>query len=111
MKNLFDRLTTALTAAIFGALLGAVMAWLFGAYSQTMGSSRMFVMASDWIFGGAALFAILGFVLKEDAGTIVGEFINAIFQFERADQSFEVGWVGALVALVIGAGIVWYFVS
>lgn len=107
--TLGDRLVSGAFAAVFGAIIGAAAAWLFGVYSNTLGASTATVDIKRWVLNSSLGFGLVGLVIGPHAGTLVGTILNAMFEFENSGNQLP-GWI--IVALVIAAGFVvwWYFV-
>ena len=75
--NIFDRLGYAFISGFFGALIGLAGWWLYGAaYSLNYSGSAMDPVLRHWLIGCIAVFAVLGFVFKEQAADFVGDTIN-----------------------------------
>ncbi|TWO72023.1 hypothetical protein FN976_04695 [Caenimonas sedimenti] len=100
--SLSERVICALVAAVFGAVLGAVVAWLLGVFSATLGTAFMDVSFSKCIAAGAMAFALLGAILGTSMGTFVGHAISAIFHFERLESSTGPWWAFAILLVVAG---------
>jgi hypothetical protein len=105
--TLGERLVSAALGAVFGAIIGFVLAWLFGVYSQTMGSGSMSVQIRYWIAGGAGGFALLGFIVGSDAGTLIGTVFGALLDFEDQNSGSR-AWPVVVVLLVVLA-LWWWF--
>ena len=107
-----ERLASALFGAVWGALIGGILSWLLGVYSQTLGAATMSISARSWVGGTAILFAFLGFLFNVGIGTIVGVVLNAIFQFESADErSILPGWIANALLIMAACFLIWVFVS
>jgi hypothetical protein len=103
--DLSERITAAVLGALFGAAIGAVLAWLAGVFSGTLGVAFMEVSFAWWALAGAAFFGLLGAVFGVSVGTLVGRVIGWIFQFEKLFDTG--GWWAALVLAVLGL-VLWY---
>jgi hypothetical protein len=107
-----ERLASALFGAVWGALIGGILSWLLGVYSQTLGTATIAIDARSWIEGTAILFALLGFLFNVGIGTIVGMVLNAIFQLESAEErSIFPGWVANALLIMASCVLIWVFVS
>ena len=105
-----DRLVYALIGALFGALLGLAGWWLYGlAHSLNYSGPGMDPVLMHWLKWSAAAVAVLGLVLKERIGDLVGDAISAVFHFE-SNQSFDgaVRTVTAFVYLAIVVAAIWH---
>ena len=98
--SLSERVVSALLAGVFGAVLGAVLAWLLGIYSNTLGPAFMEVSFAQWVGGGAVVFAVLGAVFGTAMGGFIGDCISAIVAFERLDGDRNPWWI--ILALIVG---------
>jgi hypothetical protein len=110
MRNLSfgERLSSAGFSALFGLLIGAILTWLLGVYSQTLGPSDIDLNAKHLIFGTSAVFALLGFILGSNVGTIIGSAFSWLYEFERQDHEFGLPtWLKFLVITFIAIGIFW----
>ena len=106
--SLGERLVSCAVSAILGALIGGVLAWLFGVYSNTMGAASGAIDFTQWVLWSAAAFGLVGLLLGPDAGTILGTVISGIFVFEGAPAS---GRTMLLVALAAAAYGVWWWLA
>ena len=104
--SLGDRLVSAAVSAVFGAIIGCVLAWLFGVYSSTMGSAGSLVDFRQWVLWSALVFGLIGLLLGSHAATIVGMVISGIFQFERAPASGP-RWL-VVAVFVVAFGVWWW---
>ena len=87
-SRLFDRCACALFGAVVGAALGAAVWYLYVAgYSSRSSAPRLGGELADWVRGGAAVFAVLGFFLQEGVGVIGGSLGRAVIREES-----EPGW-------------------
>lgn len=100
---MIDRLASAAFGAVWGALIGAILVWLHGVYSQTLGPATTDIDAQRWIAGSALFFAALGLVFNLGIGSIIGSALNALLRFETfEDQSTVSGLLkGAVLVLVV----------
>jgi hypothetical protein len=108
-----ERLIYALIGAVFGTVLGLVCWWLYGlAFSVQRLGTGLNHDAIPWIKVFVGLFAVLGFVLKDRAGSVVGQAIAGIFSIEsQEDHGPNLSFGKGLFVLVVVAAIVWYVVS
>jgi hypothetical protein len=108
-----DRLIYALIGAVFGAVLGLVCWWLYGlAFSVQVHGTGLNHEALPWVKVLAGLFATLGFVLKDRAGSVVGQTIAGLFSLEsQGDHGPHLSFGKGLLVLVVIAAIVWYVLS
>jgi hypothetical protein len=77
-----ERITSAFIGAFFGALIGLILSWLLGIYSQTLGEGKVPIEFTNLLGVSALFFAIFGFITGRHLGTFVGNVLNALFQFE-----------------------------
>lgn len=110
---MFDRLTYALIGALFGALTG-FMVWLvlgFGAWPRGSLSFRGagLVTLAEYM---ALIGAVLGFILKDKAGDILGSVIATVFSIRTGTphtHSWEVpNWLKVAVVVSVAVAI-WHF--
>jgi hypothetical protein len=94
-----DRLVSGVLGLLFGAMIGFVLSWLFGVYSNTMGPSRMAVDMWQWVKTSAIVFCVLGLVTGPDAGTTIGNVIAAIFEFENTRAREFPVWLAAVLLI------------
>ena len=80
--TLGERITSAVLGSLFGALIGLILTWLFGVFSQTLGVGKVQTDFDQWLGLSALVFALLGFIFGRRLGTFVGHVLNALFQFE-----------------------------
>lgn len=106
------RVTYALISAVFGALVGVVCWWLYGlAHSLNYDGPGIDPVLRHWLTYVPAVFAVLGFVLRERSGEIVGDTLSAIFHFEMNDTSGQsLGAVASIVLLLILIAVIWFTV-
>jgi hypothetical protein len=103
--DLSERVTACVLGMLFGAAIGAVLAWLAGIFSGTLGVAFMEVSFASWMLAGAAFFGVLGAVFGVSVGTLIGQVIGWIFGFEKLFDTG--GWWAALVLAVLGL-VFWY---
>ena len=108
--NIFDRLGYAFISGFFGALIGLAGWWLYGeAYSLNYSGPAMDPVLRHWLIGCIAVFAVLGFVFKEQAADFVGDTINVFFHFElNSAPGYIARYVLFLVLVVICIAAIWY---
>lgn len=112
LKNFYDRLVYALLGFIFGAILGAIVWWLYGAgMSARWGAPEIHLGLDQWIKYAGGGFAPLGFFFKDRAGSAVGTAASGIYELERAEGDWPElpRWLAVLLLLALLAG-VWYWV-
>ena len=108
-----DRFVYALIGAVFGALLGLVCWFLYGlAFSRHMLGPVINASALPWVKALASIFAVLGFLFKDQVGSVLGSTITGIFSAESGrdygpNPSF---WKSVLVLVVIAA-LLWYVIA
>ncbi|MCZ2498107.1 hypothetical protein GN316_15180 [Xylophilus sp. Kf1] len=100
-------------AAIGAALLGAlspVLWWLYGLGMSRWGvpSSTTYSELRGWVLVFATCGAVVGFVLKERVGDIVGAVVNGIFEAESGGNQPNWFWLALVAAL--GMAFIWFFV-
>jgi len=107
-----ERLIAAAAGAFFGAIIGGVLAWMFGVYSSRLGPSETPIDGLHWVSGSAFAFALVGLLLGSHAGTVVGKAITAIFDFERGDERASEWhapqWLVVAVLLGVTIGVWWW---
>lgn len=108
--SLFDRLTYALIAAFFGALLGCAGWWLYGmAHSLNYSGRPMDPVFRHWVIGSAGAFAVPGFVVGARAADVVGDAFSAIFHFELNQAPGQAaGLAAGLIFLVLVGVALWF---
>ena len=105
-----DRLAYALIGGVFGAVLAAVCWWLYGlAFSLRYWGPGIDPNLIHWVMSLGAAFALLGFILKDRVGSVVGDAFAAIFNFEadhhpRNDVS---GWQALFILVLVGV-LIWH---
>ena len=106
---MIDRITYAGIGAIFGALIGAACWWLYGlAHSLQYDGPGIDPSLVHWVKPFGAVFALIGFVLRDKAGDVVGHLIGAIFNFEADRHQTNVPvWLAVLVLAGI-ASLIWF---
>jgi len=106
--SLGERITAAFLGVFFGALIGFILSWLLGVYSQTLGAGKVPIEFANWIGLSALFFAFLGFITGRHLGTFVGNVLNALFQFEdqRNYAFLDSLFLIVLVLILIGVWIV-----
>jgi hypothetical protein len=103
------RIISAAIGSIFGAIIGFILAWLLGVYSQTLGSGEVHTNLAKWVGIGAVFFGALGFIVDEHIGTIIGHVLNALFQFEDQRNYEFGGWfIWTLVIVLLVGGWLWF---
>ncbi|WP_293935950.1 hypothetical protein [Iodobacter sp.] len=110
MKNisLSERLASAFIGAIFGAVIGFIMAWLLGVYSQTLGPGQVHVSIAKWIGTSACIFALIGLLIGQHIATMIGNALTALLEFETiGDNGFPSWWKLIILLVVIGGGWLW----
>jgi ABC-type uncharacterized transport system permease subunit len=105
-----DRLIYALIAALFGAIIGFILAWLFGVYSQRMGVARHLIDWKSWVINTSIIFGVIGLVFKDKAGDAVGGSFASLYKFEDVDNNPQVPTWFAVIFLILVAVSVWWFV-
>ena len=108
-----DRLTYAVIGAVFGSLLGVICWFLYGlGFSNQFRGMNLHAEALPWVKVFASLFGALGFILKDRAGTILGNSIAGLFSAESGrDHGPNLSLGAGFVVLAVVAGIVWYVVT
>lgn len=107
---MLDRFTYALIGFAFGALVGTLCWWLYGlGFSTTWSGPGIDPALGHWIRYAGGTFAVLGFLLRDRVGEVLGDVIGALFAIESAaDSRFSVPtWLAvAVLALIVAA--VWF---
>ena len=80
--NLSDRLIYALLGTLFGALMGAACRWLYGLGLSVQRPIAMGGGLQQWVGWGSGAFAVIGFMLGDRAGEVVGNAISEVFHAE-----------------------------
>jgi hypothetical protein len=105
-----DRLSYAFIGAVLGAVLATVCWWLYGlALSLRYSGPGIDPQLIHWVkvLGGA--FAILGFAFKDKVGSLAGDALAGIFNFEANHAPTEhVSWWQVLLTVVLAAGLLWF---
>jgi hypothetical protein len=109
--TLADRLVSAALGALFGAIIGAVLVWLFGVYSQNLGSARTVIDGKLWILVSTAGFAFAGLLVGPNLGSFVGTVFDALYQFENTSEERQPGWVVAAILIVLAIAGWWWHKS
>ena len=105
-----DRQAYAFIGGVFGAGLAAICWWLYGlAFSLRYSGPGIDPSLTHWVKSIGAAFALLGFVLKDRVGSVVGDAFATIFNFEadnhpRNDVS---GWQALFMLGLVGV-LIWY---
>lgn len=110
LKNIYDRLVYALLGFIFGATLGAIAWWLYDAgMSVRWGAPEIHLGLDQWIKYAGGGFAVLGFLLKDRAGSAAGMAATGIHELERDHDNPDVPrWLAVLVLLAVVVGVWWW---
>lgn len=105
-----DRVIYALIGSLFGALVGVLGWWLYGlAHSLNYDGPAMDPVLAHWLRWSVAAHAILGFVLKDKIGDVIGDTLSAIFLFETNQTSGAgVRTIAALVYIAIVVAAIWH---
>ena len=100
--TLGERITSAVLGAFFGALVGFILFWLLGVFSQTLGPGQVQGEFEKWLSTGAAIFGFVGFIFGRHIGTLLGNILNALFQFEdQRNYEFLNGFLLIIFALLL----------
>lgn len=111
MKALTDRLAYALIGAVLGVAVGLGL-WFFydAGFSRRVNAPEIHLGLKSWVLYGAAVFAALGFVLKDGVGGATGNTMRAVHRHEsRSDFSLP-GWLWLLLGL-LGAALAWHWLG
>jgi hypothetical protein len=105
--HLQERIVSAILGAIFGALFGLVSALL------SRNRSYAFTHWENMVIGSAIVFAVLGFVFKSAAGTIIGSLFDGVVSraVQNGTGDFVSGlafWIKALIVTAVAAAVYWY---
>jgi len=105
-----DRIASAFVGAVVGVLIGLVLAWLLGVYSNTLGPSQLVFGVPSFVLKVSATFALLGLVLGPHVGTLLGNVISLIFAFETFERRDDVELPRWFVLVALGLVIfgVWW---
>lgn len=113
LKQLFDRLSFALLGFIFGSLLAVLLWVLYGhGFSLRHAARREWGELSLWIRYVGGGFALLGFLLTDRVGDVVGSTTREVYEYEsRYFVPTEVPtWLAIPVLVGVGLG-VWHFLG
>ena len=108
-ESLGDRLVAGAVSAVLGALIGCVLAWIFGVYSNTMGAAGSAIDFMQWALWSAGFFGLIGLLLGSHAGAVVGTFISGVLAFEGAETGLP-SWV-VVVVFVAAIGVWWWLTT
>ena len=101
-----ERIAAAFFGAVFGALIGLILVWLFGVYSQSMGPGRFVPDAVRWVAASSGFFALIGLIVGSHVGTALGWALSAIFEAERERNDFEVPtWLAIALVVAVAYGV------
>lgn len=103
--TLGERITSSVLGAIFGALIGFILFWLLGVFSQTLGPGQVHGEFENWIGTSAAIFAFVGFLFGRHIGTLLGNILNALFQFEDQRNYEFLNWFPGIIIALLAIGI------
>jgi len=108
-----DRLSYALIGAVLGALLAVACWWLYGlAFSLRYNGPGIDPQLLHWVKALGGVFAVLGFLLRDKVGSVVGDAFATILNFESDHtRTQHVSWWQAVFFLVVVAGLVWFFIG
>ena len=107
--SLGERVTSACIGALFGALIGAALVWLWGVYSQTLGPGHGVAHPVQWVLTMAAALAAYGFVRGSHVGSLVGDILSGLFEFERQDREIDIPvWLAVFFWACVVAAVVWW---
>ena len=107
MPNMGERIVSAVISTFFGALIGFILAWLLGVYSHLLGTGRIHVDLVKWISFGALSFGLLGFIIGQHTGTLIGTVFNIIFQIEDVRNYEYPGWLIFILFILFFTGVLW----
>jgi hypothetical protein len=80
---MIDRLTYAFLGAVSGAIIGVVCWFLYGlAFSSQLLGMGLNPEMLPWVKALAILFAVIGLVLKDSVGAVVGNALTFLFSVE-----------------------------
>jgi hypothetical protein len=108
--SLTDRLQYAALGAAFGAVIGFILFWLIGVYSNTLVPTGFVSTPAKLIAVVVAGFAAIGFIFGPYIGTAIGNTIAAIFEFERASFYEPPIWLVVLVLAAVSFAI-WHWLG
>ena len=108
--KLFERVSYAFISAIFGAFVGVLGWWLYGqAHSLNYTGPAMHPALKHWLQGSITVFAVLGFILRERAGEVVGDTLSAVFHFEfNSEPARTARLLVAVVFIAICIAAIWH---
>ncbi len=108
--TLGERVASAVVGAMLGAVVGGILVWLFGVYSQNMGQGRIKPDAARWIMGCSAAFAFVGLVIGSHVGTALGIVFSAIHETERQGSNDVVvpTWLAVVLMVAVVMGVGWW---
>lgn len=111
--DLQERFIAAVMGALWGALLGLMIAMALSLVRPLTGDHDYLVVNwFDVVAGCAALFAVLGFILKASVGTVIGNLIA--WAYARLTQRHDPTdglprWVQLLFYAGLAALAYWFF--
>jgi hypothetical protein len=95
--SLSERLVSAALAALFGAIAGAMGAWLLALSFSGFSTAITGVSYPTWAVVGAAVCGIVGLVFGRSAGTFIGHVFSGVFTFTRWDNWTPPWWLWVIV--------------
>jgi hypothetical protein len=100
--QLFDRLTYAAIGFVFGSLIGMVC-WFLAGFRPHSFLGHLHFSFFDWIKYSGGLLAVVGFIFRENVGSLTGEIFSSFFD-SSSDTSNGVSriWGGLIFALLFG---------
>lgn len=111
MPSIGKRLVAATLGALFGGVIGAILAWLLGMYSRRLVAPPFDASFKHWILGAGLVFAMLGLLRGSGVADLIGDTFNAVFRFEWGSDDDEASVWGWLVAVALGLILAWFWYS
>jgi cytosine/uracil/thiamine/allantoin permease len=105
--TLSDRIASAFVGAVVGAVIGSFVAWMVGVYSNSLGPSHISVSFGKVVLAVASFFALLGLIIGPKVGTVMGNTIAAVFEFESPRNQDVSTLLGVLVLAAVAIGVWW----
>ncbi len=103
-----DRLIYATLGAVFGVFIGVALSWLLGVSSHRFGVARTLIDWQSLVLHSAVVFGVLGLLLGEHAGTVIGYVIAALFAVEDPSTPQVPTWFAVIFLIAVAFGVWWF---
>ncbi|MES2932727.1 MAG: hypothetical protein V4805_04490 [Pseudomonadota bacterium] len=108
IKELYDRLSYALIGCVLGAILAVILWFLYDkGFSIRVRGPQLHMDLQSWIKYCGGGFAILGFLFKDNVGTLLGFSGAEVYRHEA--YRVPVGEVLFGLAIIAVAAGLWYY--